>query len=434
MRAPVWSFGQTKLPRTAEFRVRPGPQLDNAARWATVAAVQPQRPKLGDRSLFPDLKAPAYLNHAGISPISAPARQAIGEMVGAYAEGGSGAISVGMELMERLRKKVGTLLTVSPSTVGFVPNTTSGVNLAALSIPWKPGDRIVLFEGEFPANITPWQQAAQLFDLDVTVLPVAPFYRDVAEGLAMVDQAVQSGVRLMAVSQVQFQTGFTMPVAALSQRVHDAGGELFVDAIQGLGIVSCEPERDGIDYLSAGGHKWLMGVQGGGLLVIRQGAAAAFEARAFGWGSHEDAFDFLFRGKGHLRYDRPFRKDASVVEGGSLALIALAALEASTDLISQLGVEEIFSHVQRYHDVLEPVLLGLGFSSLRARDAALRSGSLVVEAPSGVDELDLVARLAEAGIVAAVPDGNLRFSPHFPNSIDEIPMIEKVLKEALAAL
>jgi selenocysteine lyase/cysteine desulfurase len=222
-----------------------------------------------------------------------------------------------------------------------------------------------------------------------------------------------------------------MPVEAIADLAHAAGAEIFVDAIQGLGAIPFQVQGDqfsGVDYLSAGGHKWLMGTEGAGFLYIRPEAAEALVPRLAGWISHEDAFQFLTEGEGHLRYDRPFKRDASFFEGGSQNTLGYAAVGASLALLETLGVARIAAHLQRYHDVLEPEFVDRGFQSLRHHEAEGRSGSLCFRAPPNVDVLGLAHHLGAQGISVATPDGKLRLSPHWPNDVERerLPILNAV--------
>ncbi|MGB1276796.1 MAG: aminotransferase class V-fold PLP-dependent enzyme, partial [Nannocystaceae bacterium] len=318
--------------------------------------------------------------------------------------------------------------------VGMCPSTTRGIADIALAINWKPGDRIIVFTGEFPANVTPWQQVARTFALELVFVSLEGFARNPEEGLAALEQALP-GTRLVAVSMVQFQTGLRMPICEMTALCHRYGAEILVDAVQGVGIVDFDATAAGIDYLSCGSHKWLMGFEGLGFVYIRKNRIHALTPRTAGWLSHEDPLGFLLNGKpGELRYDRPLRNSADFTEGGALNLLGIAALDAAVDCIEQIGVATIFQHVQAYLDALEPELVSRGFTSLRAPWAGGRSGSLSVELPSGVDLLELNAALAQAGIGCSTPDGKLRFAPHWPNCCErELPQILTALDGFLGA-
>ncbi len=377
---------------------------------------------LGDRALFPNMSARAYLNHCAISPPSAPVSAIVAEVVDDFGRRGVSAFTTWMARREQLRSELAALIGAQPAEIGLTKNTSEGVIAAALCIPWQRGDRIVCFDGEFPTNVTPWQNAARQHDLQLTMIP---------QDLDALEDSLRAGVRLVAVSAVQFQTGRRMPLDAIGHLCRQHGAELFVDAIQACGICPIDVGET-VDYLACGAHKWLMGLDGAGFLYVRDRAAAALNPVVAGWLGHEGAMKFLFEGPGHLRYDRPLRRAATVVESGMTNTVGFAALGVSLDLIQQIGVPEIFAHANAYLDRLEPALTARGFTSARAPQVEARSGMLSVRPPEGVDVIRLNAGLVERGISTSTPDGYLRFAPHWPNALSETDAVIDAIDEALA--
>ena len=388
--------------------------------------------RLGDRSLFPELEPFAYLNHAGLSPPSRLVAEAAGGALMDFARRGAAATGAALERRARLKQGLGRLMGARPEDLGLTQNTSAGIAAVALCFPWRAGDRIIGFRGEFPANVTPWQRAAALFGLELSLLPLEAFERSDEEGLGLLAAELARGARLVAVSAVQFQTGLAMPLAAMADLAHRHGAEICVDAVQALGAVPLDVGALGVDYLAAGGHKWLMGPLGAGVLWVRPELGAALRPHLAGWLSHEQAARFLTDGPGHLRYDRPIRARADLVESGVAAEPSLAGLEAALGPILALGVEAIRAHVGRYLGRLEPELVALGFASARAREPARRSGILSVRPPAGAEVAPLARALAARGVAAATPDGWLRFSPHWPNGLDEVPRVVEAVRDALA--
>jgi selenocysteine lyase/cysteine desulfurase len=380
------------------------------------------------------MRARAYCNHAGISPASDPVRAAIERVARESAEEGSVSFVRRLSEREELRRELGALINAAEpeAEIAFAPSTMYGLCAIALSIPWKPGDRVIAFEGEYPTNVTAWQRAAELFGLSLTLLPVSDLARPTGPDFSRLEAELAQGrVRVCAASAVQFQTGFRMPLAEISERCHAHGAELAIDAVQALGAVPFDVRALGVDYVAAGAHKWLMGCDGGGFVYVRRALAPSMRAAFAGAMSHQDGVEIFTHGPGHLRYDRPLRDDARVFEGGMLSSGALASLAVSVKMLRALGVAAIYEHIQSYHDRLEAPLTALGFRSLRPFDAARRSGILSFMPPAGSASPPLVAALAERGVVAAPPDGVLRFSPHFWNNLDEIPIIVDAVRNAL---
>lgn len=390
--------------------------------------------RLGNRELFPDLEARAYLNHAAMSPLSVAVRDAMAGFVDDHARKGLGALFTWFEQRRRLREKLASFIGADASEVAFVPSTTEGIVDIALCFPWQRGDRAIVLEGEFPTNVTPWQQAARRHELELVMLSAAEFREDETRALEKLDKELERGVRLVAVSAVQFQTGFRMPLEELATRCHGAGCELFVDAIQALGVVPIDVKAMGLDYLVCGSHKWMMGIEGIAFVYAPAERAEALRPEVAGWLSHETPVSFLLEGAGHLRYDRPIRKSLDFLESGSLSSVGCGALEASLDLLAQLGPQSILDHVNRYLDVLEPRLTALGFESFRARETARRSGILSLRPPAGCDVMALQKALGDRGVACNAPDGYLRFSPHWPNALDEIDYVVESVEACVAAV
>lgn len=390
--------------------------------------------ELGDRSLYPELKAQAYLAYAATAPASLLVQAAVGRVLASYAEQGTTAIFTWIEQRERLRAKLGQLLGTPASNIALTSGTTRGISDLALSIDWRAGERILLFSGEFPANVSPWQRAAELFGLELSFLDLSRAIEDVGGLLAQLEQQLARGARLVAVSAVQFQTGLRMPLAEIASLCQRYGAELCVDGIQACGVVPLDVESLGIDYLVCGAHKWLLGLEGAGFVYARPERARALLPRTAGWLSHEDGTLFLFAGQGKLRYDRPLKPTLQMLEGGSSSTVGFAALEAAIDPILELQPATIYEHVNRYHDRLEPELIARGFRSLRAAAPERRSGILALEPPDGIRAQELVAELRSHGVVASMPDGLLRFAPHFPSSSAEIPGVSSAVDAALVAL
>ena len=395
------------------------------------------RPRFGNRSLFPDLEARAYLAHAAVSPPPLPVRRAV---IGAVTELGRRGLEASREATvqrRRLKVKLAELVGGSADDYGLVGSTTQAVAAAALCFPWRRGDKVILVDAEFPANVTPWLRAAELYGLNVAWLP-QPLGRtraELGEFFEALERELRSGARLFAASAVQFQTGLRLPIAELAACCKRHGTEIFVDVIQAAGSSPFDVRTAGVDYAAGAAHKWLMGVEGVGYLYVHPDRVASLRPVVAGWASHVDPFSFLVAGAGHLHYDKPIRRSADFVEGGGHAGVACAALEAGIDTIAALGTEGIWRHVNAYLDRLEPALCDLGFESARATDPALRSCLFSVRPPSFAPLPGLYGRLRDRGVACSTPDGWLRFAPHWPNSPEEeVDLVIEATREALSEL
>jgi cysteine desulfurase / selenocysteine lyase len=392
-------------------------------------------PKLGDRSAFPALSARAYLAHAAVAPLGARVTAELERVQNLAAAQGIGAFGELLAGAARARGHFAALIGACAADVAVQPNTSAAAGAIAAAMPWRAGDRVVLFEGEFPANVLPWLGVARRSGLEVTFVPLAPFERSHAEGLDTLERVLaQRPTRLVAASAVQFQSGLALPLAAIGRLTRAHGARLFVDAIQAVGAGPIDAPASGVDYLAAGGHKWLMGPLGCAYLWVRPEAAEELTPLTPGWTAVEGFDAFLFGGAEELRYDRPLRAGAARFEGGVLPFALLAGAAVAMEDLLALGPAAIAAHIAAWHDRIEARLLGQGFHSRRHPEPAGRSGILSVEAPADLDPQALVQALARRGVVATAPCGLLRLAPHWPNALEETDFVADTIEAAVAEL
>ena len=381
---------------------------------------------LGSRDLYPKLKYPIYLSHSAIAPISEPVEKSMTTTMMAYAREGMGCVMQFVEEREFVRNSLARLLNASPKEVALTKNTSEGIIAVAQSLRWRKGDRIILFEGEFPSNITPWIQVSQQQQLEPVFLsrPKTP-----EQVIDEVEKKLKQGVRLLSLSAVQFQTGFRMPLEEIGALCRKYNCLFFVDAIQACGALPIDVEKLNIDFLSCGGHKWLMGVEGTGCLYIRQERLPLIQKRLVSWLSHQDGISFLFEGAGLLQYDRPFKTDASFLEGGVANAIGFSGLYTAVNILLELGIENIYKHIQKYLHPLEDRLQEIGFHSLRVKGAECTILSLVP--PKGYSVVELVPKYLERGVCITGPDGLIRIAPHWCNNNQEHTSFLAITKDVL---
>ena len=213
-------------------------------------------------------------------------------------------------------------------------NTSEGIATVAMGLDWQPGDRIVGFLEEFPANYYPWKRL-EAKGIEVTWLSVY-------DPLEQIDQACR-GARLLAISFVQFLSGYRAPIQAIGEICRRNHCIYFVDAIQGLGAFPLDVRACHIDALAADGHKWLLGPEGCAILYINQALQDRVEPVEFGWTNVAGYNDYASR-------DMALRQDAGRYECGTLNTIGCFGLKASIEFLLEVGQGEIAPVVQNLGD------------------------------------------------------------------------------------
>lgn len=355
------------------------------------------------RSHFPVAESLVYLNHAGVAPLCAAAAEAMKYLADDAWRFGSLHYDEWLAAYEGLRASAARLIGASPSEIAQVKNTSEGVATVALGMAWKPGGKVVCFREEFPANYYPWKR---LEDRGITIE-----WLSCTDPLDRIDEAAK-GARLLAISFVQYLSGYRANLRAIGEICRRRGCFFFVDAIQGMGAFPLNVEDMHIDALSADGHKWMLGPEGCGILYVRRERQDEIEPVEFGWTNSVSFTDYASR-------DMTLRPDAGRYEPGTLNTIGCFGLRAAIDFLLEVGVERIAPHVQALGDRIAQGAAARGYEILGTRENGRGAGIVAIRKP-GTDPRATVRRLKDARIIAAARQGWVRLSPHFYISPDDI--------------
>src|SRR5437870_10418918 len=277
------------------------------------------------RNEFPITRRWAFFDHAAVAPLSGRAQRAMTEWAADLTDNGDVHESRWFRRVNEVRDLAGRLINADPLDVAFVKNTSEGIGIVAEGLPWQTGDNVVTAAEEYPANIYPWMNLA---DRGVELRTVPS--RDRRLWLDDIRAAIDSRTRLVSLSSVEFASGFRNDVDALAALCRERGVYFFVDAIQSLGVFPLDLKRTPIDFLSADGHKWLLGPEGAGIFYVRRELIESTHPLTIGWMNVVNAQDF-----GH--YDFTLRPDAARYECGSHAIAGFLGLKASLELLQTIG-------------------------------------------------------------------------------------------------
>jgi cysteine desulfurase/selenocysteine lyase len=361
------------------------------------------------RAQFPVVERLAYFDHAAVSPLPLRASEHIGRYLDELTRyGASNYPGEPFATLSRARALGAQLIGTRPEQVFIVRSTTQGLGIAATGLPVRPGDNVVLVEREFPANIRPWLPLRRR-GVEVRFVPQR-------RGRVLLDDLaarVDDRTRAVSVSHVQFLSGFRIDVGAVAEicRRHDA---LFVlDAIQGLGAFPLDVEAQGVDFLAADAHKWLLGPEGVGLGYAAPRAVERIEPALEGWLAVRDPFDFF-------DVEQPLKETAERYEEGAYNLAGIHGMVGSLELILEAGVGAIMERVLQLTDIVVDRLAARGWELLSPREVPAERSGIVLAAHAGVDFTTLRGRLRERGIVVSVRGGAMRVAPHAYNTAAEI--------------
>jgi selenocysteine lyase/cysteine desulfurase len=374
------------------------------------------------RSLFPHLAQGAiYLNHAGTSPLSTRVVKAMTNYLQERSAGTIDNYPRDLEMVGELRSRLATLVNApSASRIAFATNTSDAINVVASGIPWKHGDRILLNTIEFPANIYPWLNAKKRgVELD--------FIQGVdgRVSIDMIAKHLTPRTRLLAISAVQFLSGYRADLHAIGELCRSRGVILAVDAIQAIGAVCIDVAGMKIDALFAGAQKWQMGPHGSGFLYITEELQQRIDQQNLGWLSVHNPWSFY-------EYDQPLAESARRYEGGSLNMPSLWGLHASIGTILEFTPAAVERHILGLTGLLRDQLRGIpGVDVVTDFDDQERAGIVTIRIPPSSDVKAVFKKLLGRGVTVALRDGLLRYSPHFYCSPDDMERAAVLTREAL---
>nr|MDP9105336.1 aminotransferase class V-fold PLP-dependent enzyme [Candidatus Eremiobacteraeota bacterium] len=295
-------------------------------------------------------------------------------------------------------------------------NTGDGATVLAQGLDLGAGDEVITGANEFGANAYPW---LALRERGVTVTLIgAPRERMTPDVLR---RYISPRTKVVAVSWVTFDDGYRHDLTALAEVAHAHGALFVVDAIQGLGAFPLDVHATNVDALYASGAKWLMALQGVGVLWLRANLLERVALRLPGWRSAADMWDFL-------DYTQAPAADASRYEGGTPNFLGALSLATSIDVLTNAGIDRIGPHVLALTDRLTQGLRSRGYTVVSDRASeGVKSGIVLFRRDDG-DPVALGKRLNEANICTTYRPTGIRIAPHGHNTADDIDAILAALQ------
>lgn len=352
------------------------------------------------RDQFPVLRDWTYLNTATFGPVPRCACEAMERHGRRRDELACLDFLDWFDDAEHVRALAARLVGAQPADIAFVPSTGVALGWLVAGIDWKPGDRVVALEDEFPNNTYYGHALARRGAEFVEVpLPGGEFSLDHFASF------LNDRTRLVLMSTVNYATGLRPPLPAIGALLQERGILCYVDATQSLGALRTNVHEIGADVLAAHGYKWLCAPAGIGLAYIGPQVRRWLEPSIYSWRSHRDwrRVDALHHGPPDLP------TDALRYEGGLLNFPGVYALGAILEMIHSLGPDRIEQRVQS--------LAAYGRDVLRRAGATLANhdSPLLAARFPGRDASLLAERLREARVVVSARHGALRVSPHYFN-------------------
>jgi len=359
---------------------------------------------LGVRADFDVVRSGLYLNSAYIAPVP---RQ-VAAVAREFAER---KVSKPIPLDEMLRKtdevraQFARLVHAEPAEVGFLFSTSEGENIVSAALDLQPGDNIVVDELHYNTTFVLYRHLESTHGITLRIVK----HRDGRVGADDFARAVDRRTRLVSVAWVSHQNGFRHEMRPIADLAHDNGALFYTDAVQALGMFPADVRAAGIDFMTSGTYKWLLGGFGVAPFFVRRELVDRIRVDRLGALHVEKELP-------DHRYE--IYKTAKKFEYATLPFAEVYQLGAGLAYLEKVGIDRIEQHTVALARELRDGLAALGFDLFTPAG----NGSSIVSLRLRKNQARARDVLDKAGVQVSYREGGsmIRVSPALFNTRGEI--------------
>lgn len=364
---------------------------------------------------FPIKKNKVYLNNASIGPLSTRVIAAVDDFMKDVLENGRIHYPDWCKFADNIVKgRIAKIIGADKSEIAFVKNTTEGISIVANGLEWKEGDNVIIADIEYPSNVYCW--------MNLKTRGVSIKWIKTKSGrilLEDIESLIDKRTRLVSLSGVQFSNGFRLDIERTSEICQKYDVLLNLDMIQYLGALRIDLSKCPVDFLSAGGHKWLLAPIGTGIFYCRKTSMHHLHPHNVGYHSVDKPED-------HLDYDLTFRPTAGRFEEALVNFPGIWGLNAAIGIFLELGMKNVEDHIEKLTSFAIEGLESKGYTIISSKEKKERSGILSFRHPK-ISIQEISNRLEQANVHLAIRGEGLRISPSVYNDKDEISTMLEAL-------
>ena len=359
---------------------------------------------LGVRSDFPAADEVLYLDSAYITPTPTP----VVEAGKAFAESkGRRPIPLGdmLQRTNQVRGQFARLIGASPDEVGFLFATSEGENVIARAVGLTRGDNVVVDELHYNTTFVLYRHLEQTTGVELRIVK-AP---NGAVAAADFEPLVDRRTRLVSVAWVSHQNGFRHDLKPLADLAHSRGAWLYADAVQAVGVFPIDVKASGVDVMTTGTYKWLLGSFGVAPFYVRREILNRVPPDRMGELHVE-------RELPDHRYE--IYKTARKFDYATLAFGPVYQLGAALDYLERVGVARIEAHTVGLASELADGLRSIGIEVLTP--AGNRSSIVSFRNPADAGATRAALDAARTQVSLRQAGAEIRVSPALFNTSDDI--------------
>ena len=366
---------------------------------------------------FPILNKTVYLISHSLGAMPRDTSRLLAEYAETWATRGVRAWAEGWwEMPVTTGDEVARIIGADPRTVVMHQNVSICQSLILSCFePTPKRNKIVYSELNFPSVMYVYEAHARNNKLRIQTVPSDD---GITISLDRLLEAIDEETLLVPFSHVLFKSGFLQNAKAITERAHEVGAMVVLDAYQSAGTVPFNVKDLNVDFATGGSVKWLCGGPGAGYLYVRPDLHQRLQPKTTGWMAHEEPFAF----ETELRYAPDIRRFLH----GSPAIPALYAARSGFNIINQIGVERIREKSTRQTELLIKLAEEAGFNVTSPKNPADRGGTITIgHSDAAAITSELIKR---EFIVDYRPGAGIRISPHFYNTDEELELVINEMK------
>ena len=369
------------------------------------------------RREFPILEKAVYLISHSLGAMPRETFSRLNEYAEMWATRGVRAWAEGWwDMPVSVGNDVAGIIGAQPDTVVMHQNVSICQSLILSCFePTPKRNKIVYSELNFPSVMYVYEAHAREGKLRIETVPSDD---GITINLDRFLAAIDEETLLVPFSHVLFKSGFLQNAKAITDRAHEVGAMVVLDAYQSAGTVPFSVTDLNVDFATGGSVKWLCGGPGAGYLYVRPDLHQTLRPKTTGWMAHEQPFAF----ETDLRYASGIRRFLH----GSPAIPAMYAAQSGFKIINQIGVERIREKSVRQTTRLIALAEEAGFTVTSPKSSADRGGTITI----GHDDAAQITKelIRREFIVDYRPGAGVRVSPHFYNTDEELELVIAEMK------
>ncbi len=330
-----------------------------------------------------------------------------------------------MDQPSRLGNRICKLIGAEPGSVVLGDTLSIKIYQAlASALEMNPAKRVILSDsGNFPSDLYMADGLVRTLGQGYVLKTVAP-----TEVMAAIDD----GVAVLMLTEVDYRTGRRHDMAALTAKAREVGAITLWDLAHSAGALPVDLAGCGVDFAAGCTYKYLNSGPGGpAFIYVAPRHAARVRPALSGWLGHAAPFAFDLSYRPGLGIER--------MRVGTPPVIQMAALEAALDVWDSATIEDVR---EKSIDLTEAFIAGVeavcgpgsGLALASPRDPAQRGSQVSFRHPEGFAIMQALIARGVIGDFRAPDILRFGFTPLYIGRADvdaAVAILAEVMEKAL---